>query len=114
MLLMHRNCRVEYKPLGVIGAIVPWNYPFHNAFSPVSAALMTGNAIVVKWSEFGAVGRAMTQEIISSVLRARGQSPDLVQFLPGYGDTGAALVQCPQIAKILFIGSPATGAFRFP
>ena len=35
-----KNVWVEYRPLGVIGAIVPWNYPFHNVFNPVSAALM--------------------------------------------------------------------------
>ena len=43
-----RQVRVEFSPLGVIGAIVPWNYPFHNVFNPVSAALFSGNAIVIK------------------------------------------------------------------
>ena len=57
-----KNVWVEYRPLGVIGAIVPWNYPFHNVFNPVSAALMAGNGIVVKvspyasWSPRPAVG----------------------------------------------------------
>ena len=47
MMLM-KKVRVEFVPLGVIGAIVPWNYPFHNLFNPVSAALFSGNAIVIK------------------------------------------------------------------
>ena len=43
---------MEFVPLGVIGAIVPWNYPFHNVFNPVSAALFSGNSIVIKVSEY--------------------------------------------------------------
>lgn len=43
------------------------------------------------------------------MLIARGHDPNLVQFLPGYGDTGAALVQAKGVSKILFIGSPGVG-----
>ena len=50
--MMMKKVRVEWSPLGVIGAIVPWNYPFHNVFNPVSAALFTGNSIVIKVSEY--------------------------------------------------------------
>lgn len=46
--MIHKVARVEYVPLGVLGAIVPWNYPFHNLLNPVLAALFAGNAIVVK------------------------------------------------------------------
>jgi acyl-CoA reductase-like NAD-dependent aldehyde dehydrogenase len=41
-MMMMKKVRVEFVPLGVIGAIVPWNYPFHNVFNPVSAALFSG------------------------------------------------------------------------
>ena len=51
MMIMKR-VRVEFIPLGVIGAIVPWNYPFHNVFNPISAALFSGNSIVIKVSEY--------------------------------------------------------------
>jgi hypothetical protein len=44
----HKTARVEYHPFGVIGAIVPWNYPFHNIFNPMLAAVFAGNAIVIK------------------------------------------------------------------
>jgi acyl-CoA reductase-like NAD-dependent aldehyde dehydrogenase len=47
-VLLHKSNRVEYHPLGVIGAIVPWNYPFHNIFNPMLAAIFSGNAIVIK------------------------------------------------------------------
>ena len=40
--------RVEYHPIGVMGAIVPWNYPFHNVFNPLLANVFAGNALVVK------------------------------------------------------------------
>ena len=46
--MFYKAARVEYHPLGVVGAIVPWNYPFHNVFNPLSAALFAGNAIAIK------------------------------------------------------------------
>jgi len=48
--MFYKSARVEYHPLGVVGAIVPWNYPFHNVFSPMTAALFAGNALVIKVS----------------------------------------------------------------
>jgi hypothetical protein len=48
--MFYKLARVEYVPIGVVGAIVPWNYPFHNIFNPLTAALFAGNAIVVKAS----------------------------------------------------------------
>ncbi len=46
--MFYKKARVEYHPVGVVGAIVPWNYPFHNVFNPLSAAVFAGNAIVIK------------------------------------------------------------------
>ena len=46
--MFYKAARVEYVPVGVVGAIVPWNYPFHNVFNPLVAALYAGNAIVIK------------------------------------------------------------------
>ena len=46
--MFYKRARVEYVPLGVVGAIVPWNYPFHNIFNPLTAALFAGNACVIK------------------------------------------------------------------
>lgn len=45
-MMMMKKVRVEFVPLGVIGAIVPWNYPFHNVFNPVSAALFSGSLLL--------------------------------------------------------------------
>ena len=49
---MHKSARVEYQPLGVIGAIVSWNYPFHNLYGQVISAIFAGNGLVVKVSEY--------------------------------------------------------------
>jgi acyl-CoA reductase-like NAD-dependent aldehyde dehydrogenase len=46
--MFYKSARVEYHPVGVVGAIVPWNYPFHNVFNPLTAALFAGNALVIK------------------------------------------------------------------
>ena len=46
--MFYKAARVEYHPVGVVGAIVPWNYPFHNVFNPLTAALFAGNALVIK------------------------------------------------------------------
>lgn len=46
--MLYKKSRVEFHPLGVIGAIVSWNYPFHNIFNPMLAAVFSGNSIVIK------------------------------------------------------------------
>jgi hypothetical protein len=48
--MIHKKSKVEFHPLGVIGAIVSWNYPFHNIFNPMLAAVFSGNSIVIKVS----------------------------------------------------------------
>lgn len=51
LILSHKTSTVYYEPLGVIAAIVSWNYPLHNAFAPVLAGIFAGNSVVVKCSE---------------------------------------------------------------
>ena len=55
--MFYKSARLEYHPLGVVGAIVPWNYPFHNVFNPLTAALYAGNALVIKVSHLLAASR---------------------------------------------------------
>jgi acyl-CoA reductase-like NAD-dependent aldehyde dehydrogenase len=59
-------------------------------------------------SEWGTLSRRFIQNMYNTVLSRRGHSTDLVSVLPGYGDTGAALI-ASGVDKILFIGSPSTG-----
>lgn len=56
MQAFYKSARVEWVPVGVVGAIVPWNWPFHNIINPISAAVMSGNAIVIKVGLFEPVG----------------------------------------------------------
>lgn len=51
--MIHKKAKVEFHPLGVVGAIVSWNYPFHNIFNPMLAAVFSGNGIVIKVSSVG-------------------------------------------------------------
>lgn len=46
--MLHKRAKVEFYPLGVVGAIVSWNYPFHNIFNPMLAAVFSGNGVVIK------------------------------------------------------------------
>lgn len=107
-LLMHKKARLEYRPLGVVSAIIPWNYPFQNIVNPVIPALMSGNAIVVKPSEWVAWSSARFIEAIRHVIEDAGHDPDLVQAVQGYGSTGSALARSA-VDMILFIGSVKNG-----
>jgi len=104
---MHKSARMEYVPLGVIGVIAPWNYPFYNMYNHISAALFSGNACVIKMSEYSAWSGSKFVRVARQVLRAAGHSEDLVQVVNGFGETGAALVNSAD--KIVFTGSPQIG-----
>jgi acyl-CoA reductase-like NAD-dependent aldehyde dehydrogenase len=108
-MMMMKDVKVEYVPLGVIGAIVPWNYPLHNLMNPISAALFSGNSIVIKVSEYASWSIQYYKRMINACLDAVGAPRDLVQFVVGYGPTGAALV-ASDIDKLIFVGSPEIGA----
>ena len=107
-VLLHKAVRVEYHPLGVIGVLCPWNFPFHNVFCPVIPALFAGNAVVVKVSEWTSWSAADFQAIFDDVLTACGHDKELVQMVTGAGETGAALVTSG-VDKVFFTGSPGNG-----
>jgi len=107
-LLLHKKARLEYHPLGVVAAITPWNYPYQNLVNPIIPALMAGNAIIIKPSEWVAWSSVRFIEAFRGVLEAAGHNPDLIQAVQGYGATGAALVRA-KVDTILFIGSVKNG-----
>lgn len=107
-LLLHKKARLEYHPLGVSAAIIPWNYPFQNIVNPIIPALMAGNTIVIKPSEWVAWSSAKFIDAFRGVLADGGYDPDLIQAVQGYGTTGAALVRS-KVDTILFIGSVKNG-----
>ena len=107
-VMVHKRARLEYHPLGVIGAILPWNYPLQNIMNPVIPALMAGNAVVVKPSEWVAWSAGPIAEIARRAIADEGQNPDLVQIVQGYAETGQALIE-GGIDGLVFIGSVPNG-----
>ncbi|KAF9154309.1 Meiotic Sister-Chromatid recombination aldehyde dehydrogenase [Mortierella sp. AD011] len=110
LLMFYKSAKVEYHPMGVVAALVSWNYPFHNTFGPLITAIFAGNGILVKASE-QAAWSTMTYyaKIARTCLEACGHDPDLVQFLVGFQDCGEAVVTSG-VNGITFIGSPQVGA----
>lgn len=107
-LLMHKKGRIEYRPLGVVACIIPWNYPLQNIISSLVPPLMAGNSVILKASEAVAWSTQRFQKITDEALQKEGFSTDIVQVINGYGETGAALVR-GGVQKILFIGSVNNG-----
>ena len=104
LILKAKRGRIVREPHGVIGIISPWNYPLSIPATEVLAALVLGNAVVLKPSEFTPmVGRELV-----SLLHEAGVPQDVVQAVIGEGPTGAALLSSP-IDKLVFTGSVATG-----
>ncbi|BDA44107.1 betaine aldehyde dehydrogenase, chloroplastic [Coccomyxa sp. Obi] len=107
-MMFYKAARVEYHPVGVVGAIVPWNYPFHNVFNPLTAALFAGNGLVIKVSEHASWSTQFYGRIISATLQAVGAPADLVQIVTGYAEAGNALVT-GGVDKVIFVGSTGVG-----
>ena len=109
--LPHSNLAMKTKrgklvrePYGVFGIIAPWNYPFSIPAVETLGALATGNAVVLKPSEFTPL---VALELRRLLLNA-GLPPDLMQVVIGEGPVGAALTESA-IDKLIFTGSVATG-----
>jgi acyl-CoA reductase-like NAD-dependent aldehyde dehydrogenase len=102
--LMGRTSRIVYQPLGVIGIISPWNFPWSIPLCEVVMALMAGNAVVLKPSEL----TPLVGLKIADVFKRAGLGEGLLQVVTGDGTTGAALVEAG-VDKIMFTGSVATG-----
>jgi acyl-CoA reductase-like NAD-dependent aldehyde dehydrogenase len=103
-LVMHKKAYKRFEPLGVVGVISPWNYPFLLPHTPMLTALVAGNGVVLKPSELTSLTGQLAVELLRSVL----PDPELVQVVTGGGETGAALVKAG-VDKIAFTGSVGTG-----
>ncbi len=99
---MHEQ--ISHEPLGVVADIAAWNYPWFVSCNVVVPALLTGNAVLYKPSEYATLsGRHLTR-----LLHEAGVPPAVLQCLVGAGDVGAALVEQP-VDGVFFTGSHATG-----
>ncbi|EEU46824.1 uncharacterized protein NECHADRAFT_36647 [Fusarium vanettenii 77-13-4] len=104
-LMMYKRNTVHYEPLGVVAALVSWNYPFHNLIGPVISALFSGNGIIVKVSEQTAWSSSYFAGIARGALVAHGFDPQLVQTVVCWPQTAGHLTSHPGISHITFIGS---------
>src|SRR5690242_6858847 len=101
---MGRTSYLVYKPVGVVGIISPWNFPWATPLAEVVMAVMAGNAAALKPSEL----TPLTALKIKDVLERAGLSEGLLQVVTGDGSTGAALIGAG-VDKIMFTGSVTTG-----
>ncbi len=92
-------------PLGVCGAVIPWNFPLLMLAWKVAPALAAGNTIVLKPAEY----TPLTALLFAELTREAGLPKGVLNIVTGDGDTGAALVAHPGVDKIAFTGSTAVG-----
>ena len=102
-LFKHRSSYLHWQPRGLIGVIGPWNFPFIICNGPVVVALLAGNAVMVKPSEF----TPMIQDLAKDIFVQGGIPEDLIQVVHGFGDVGSAVID--NVDMLEFTGSVATG-----
>ena len=97
---------VEREPVGIVGQIVPWNFPLMFTAWKLAPALAAGNCVIMKPAELTPLSSLRIAELIREV----GFPPGVVNILPGYGHTaGARLAEHPEVGKLSFTGSTQTG-----
>lgn len=93
------------KPLGVVGQIIPWNFPLLMLAWKIAPALAMGNTVVLKPAEF----TSLTALLFAEICQAAGVPAGVVNIVTGDGETGKCLVEHPGVAKIAFTGSTEVG-----
>jgi aldehyde dehydrogenase (NAD+) len=93
------------RPLGVVGQVIPWNFPLLMAAWKVAPALATGNTVVLKPAET----TPLTALLLAEVMQEAELPPGVVNVVTGAGETGAAVVNHPGVAKVAFTGSTEVG-----
>jgi len=93
------------EPLGVAAQIIPWNFPLLMAAWKIAPALATGNTVVLKPAE----STSLTALKLAEIIEEAGLPKGVVNIITGFGDTGAAMVNHPDVNKIAFTGSTHVG-----
>ncbi len=104
IFLKQKRARFTFEPLGVVGVIAPWNYPWSIPFGEVAIALMAGNGVVLKPASL----TPLIGQRIQEVFERAGVPEGLVRVVHGGGRVGRALVES-SAAKIFFTGSVEVG-----
>ncbi|ODV86488.1 hypothetical protein CANARDRAFT_196441 [[Candida] arabinofermentans NRRL YB-2248] len=105
MFMKYKKAEVHYEPLGVVGALVSWNYPFHNMLGPIVASIFTGNGIVVKCSERCRWSSEYFVSVVKAALRICDIDDNLVQLICCWGHDADYVSSHPGFDHLTFIGS---------
>ncbi len=95
----------DYQAVGVVGAVIPWNFPLLMLAWKIAPAIAMGNTIVLKPAEF----TSLTALYFCELCQEAGVPPGVINIVTGAGETGAALVKHEGVAKIAFTGSTEVG-----
>ncbi|HEY7093003.1 MAG TPA: aldehyde dehydrogenase family protein [Ktedonobacterales bacterium] len=95
----------DMRAVGVVGQIIPWNFPLLMLAWKIAPALAAGNTVVLKPAEFTSITAIAFAEIVQRI----GLPPGVVNIITGDGRTGDALVRHPEVDKIAFTGSTEVG-----
>jgi len=99
-------CYTRHEPVGVVGAITPWNFPAFLAIAKIGPAVAAGCTLVLKPAE----QTPLTALYLASLIKEAGFPPGVVNIVPGFGPTaGAAIVNHHDINKVSFTGSTEVG-----
>ncbi len=103
LLFLTNRARVEYQPKGVVGIVVPWNFPFYLALGPLATAIAAGNRCLVKTSEFAPHASRVLRALLDDVF-----AEEEVAVVDGDAECAKAFCALP-FDHIVFTGSPAVG-----
>ena len=95
----------ELEPHGVVGQIIPWNFPLLMAAWKLAPALACGNTVVLKPAET----TPLTALLLAEVIRDVDLPPGVINIVTGAGETGSAIVEHPEVNKLAFTGSTEVG-----
>ncbi len=95
----------DYKEIGVVGQIIPWNFPLLMLSWKIAPAFAMGNTVVLKPAELTPLTALLFAEICQNI----GLPPGVLNIVNGFGPTGAAIVNHPDVQKIAFTGSTEVG-----
>ncbi len=98
------HAELHYAPVGVVGAVGPWNWPMMISVWQFAPSLKMGNTVVLKPSEYTPLSVQALVAVVNEVLPA-----DVLTVVPGDGKVGAALTDHDGVDKVMFTGSTATG-----
>lgn len=105
MLMKYKKAEVWYEPLGVVGAIVSWNYPFHNLMGPIIAGIFSGNGVVIKCSERVRWSSEFFMSVVKGALKICEIDEDIVQLVCCWGKDADSVSGNPRFDHLTFIGS---------